>query len=366
MRSQNSAADGVPVSSEGNGAHLRVPMPTSALLHLFVWAISLSYAFLDWSIYRRDFLIHPDGWKLYFSGGIQAPWQYRIGVWMVVRWLNQWFHLKPYDALMLIDALCLGLSLWIVLRILRNSEGYRVASTIARWLATAGMLFLAEYYLIWGHWFQAAETIPSILFVTLSVALVYGEMVRSRLLACFLLLCLGWAQGFIRADVAVVLHAGFFLAILFNRKAVPLGRAWQAVTSLLAALAAGCVQLYLMFLRFPNAKYGPEGVIQLAANVHPEMWLTMLLALLPFWILLGLIVRKRYRPGPVTMMLLVSSLLYLALWMTVGLLDEVRIFLPFAFALMPATALAFIGLVPVPETTGESGPVPVTANPIAE
>jgi len=179
------------------------------------------------------------------------------------------------------------------------------------------------------------------------VALVCGEMVRSRLLACFLLVCLGWMQGFIRADVAVVLHAGFFLAILFNGKAVPpMGRMWQAGTSLLAALVAGCVQLYLMFLRFPNAKYGPEGVIQLAANVHPEMWLTMLLALLPFWLLSGSILKKRYRPDPVTVMLLTSSLLYLLLWATVGLLDEVRIFLPFAFALMPATALALIGLAP--------------------
>ncbi|MEO6966773.1 MAG: hypothetical protein ABI076_12905 [Acidobacteriaceae bacterium] len=326
----------------------------------------MSYALLDWSIYREKYLVHPDGWKLYFSGGIQAPWQYRIGVWIVVRWLNRWFHLKPYDALTLMDVVCLGLSLWIVLRILRNSEGYKAASATTRWLAIAGVLFLAEYYLVWGHWFQSAETIPSILFVTLSVALVCGEMVRSRLLACFLLLCLGWVQGFIRADVAVVLHAGFFLAILFNRQAaIPLGRAWQAVTSLLAALAAGCVQLYLMVLRFPNAKYGPEGVIQLVANVHPEMWLTMLLALLPFWCLLGLIFRKRTRPGPVTVMLLVSSLLYLALWATVGLLDEVRIFLPFAFALMPATALAFIGLVPTTGATGNQT-VPVTANPVAE
>lgn len=346
MRSQNSPADGATVSSEGNGAYVRVPMPKSASLNLFLCAISLSYAFLDWSIYRRDFLVHPDGWKLYFSGGIEAPWQYRIGVWFVVRWLNQWFHLKPYDALTLIDVLCLALSLWVVLRILRNSEGYKVASALTRWLATAGVLFLAEYYLIWGHWFQTEDTMPSILFVTLSVAVVYGGIVQSRLLACFLLVCLGWMQGFIRADVAVVLHAGFFLAILFSGKAaIPLGKAWQAGTSLLAALAAGCVQLYLMFLRFPNAKYGSEGVIQLANNVHPEMWLTMLLALLPFWFLLGLIVSKRYRPGPVTVMLLVSSLLYLALWVTVGLLDEVRIFLPFAFALMPATALALIGLV---------------------
>lgn len=366
MRSQNSPVDGTTVFAEGNGAGLRNPMAMTTLLHLFVWAISLSYAFLDWGIYREKYLTHPDGWKLHFTGGMQAPWQYRMGIWIVVRWLNRWFHMKPYDALVLIDVFCLGLALWIVLSILKNSDGYKAAQATTQWLAIAGVLFLAEYYLIWGHWFQSADTIPSILFVALSLALVRGEIVQSRVLACFLLVCLGWVQGFIRADVAVVFHAGFFLAILFNRNAVvPLARAWQAGTSLLAALAAGCVQLYLMLIRFPNAKYGPEGVIQLAANVHPGMWLTMLLALLPFWCFLVLIVRKRYCPDSVTVMLLVSALLYLALWGTVGLLDEVRIFLPFAFALMPATALAFVGLMPKAKASGE-GSVAVVSTPTAE
>ncbi|MHB1840844.1 MAG: hypothetical protein ACYCPD_13890 [Acidobacteriaceae bacterium] len=318
---------------------------------LLVSAISLSYAFLDWNIYRERFLAHPDGWMLYFSGGIQAPWQYRIGVWETVRWLHHWFRLKPYDALTLIDVLCLALSLWLILRVLRNFEAYKIASPPTRWLTTAGVLFLAEYYLVWGHWFQTEDTLPSILFVTLSVALACGEIVRSRVLACLLLVCLGGIQGFIRADVAVVLHAGFFLAVLFNKKAVPLGRSWQMATSLLTALVAGCVQLYLMLVRFPNARYGPEGVFQLMNNLKPEMWATMLLATLPFWLLLGLIVGKRYRPDAVTTMLLVGSLLYLPLWATVGLLDEVRIFLPFAFALMPATVLAFVGLIPQASAT---------------
>ncbi|HTU51043.1 MAG TPA: hypothetical protein VMF56_10635 [Acidobacteriaceae bacterium] len=316
------------------------------MIPVFISAISLSYAFLDWEIYRQRFLLHPDGWMLYFSGGIQAPWQYRIGVWEAVLWLHQWFHLKPYDALTLIDVVCLALSLCLILRVLRHFEAYKTASLPMRWLATAGVLFLAEYYVVWGHWFQTEDTMPSILFVALSVALVCGELVQSRILACVLLVCLGWVEGFIRADVAVVLHAGFFLAVVFGKKTVPLGRAWQAATSLLAALAAGCVQLYLMRVRFPNAHYGAEGVVQLANNLKPEMWGTMLLTLLPFGILLALVVSKRYRPGAVTAMLLTSSLLYFPLWATVGLLDEVRIFLPFAFALMPATVWALIGLMP--------------------
>jgi len=343
MTSHPSASNGSSVSSSGKTCRWR---GGAWLIPVFISAISLSYAFLDWEIYRQRFLLHPDGWMLYFSGGIQAPWQYRIGVWEAVLWLHQWFHLKPYDALTLIDVVCLALSLCLILRVLRHFEAYKTASLPMRWLATAGVLFLAEYYVVWGHWFQTEDTMPSILFVALSVALVCGELVQSRILACVLLVCLGWVEGFIRADVAVVLHAGFFLAVVFGKKTVPLGRAWQAATSLLAALAAGCVQLYLMRVRFPNAHYGAEGVVQLANNLKPEMWGTMLLTLLPFGILLALVVSKRYRPGAVTAMLLTSSLLYFPLWATVGLLDEVRIFLPFAFALMPATVWALIGLMP--------------------
>jgi hypothetical protein len=116
--------------------------------------------------------------------------------------------------------------------------------------------------------------------------------------------------------------------------------------SLSAALVAGCVHMYLMRVRFPSAYYGPEGVVQLMNNLKPEMWATMLLALLPFGLLVGLVFSKRYGPGAVMGMLLTSSLLYFPLWATVGLLDEVRIFLPFAFALMPATVWALIGLMP--------------------
>ncbi len=346
MTSHRSASNRDSLYAAGETSVRRSGILQSWLMPLLVSGISLSYAFLDWNIYREKFFAHPDGWMLYFSGQIDAPWQYRIGVWEVVKWLHRWFHFKAYDALTLIDVLCLALSLWLVLRVLRNFEAYKIASPLTQWLTTAGVLFLAEYYLVWGHWFQTEDTLPSILFVTLSVALACGEIVRSRVLACLLLVCLGGIQGFIRADVAVVLHTGFFLAVLFNGKAVPLGRGWQTATSLLAALAAGCVQLYLMLVRFPNARYGPEGVFQLMNNLKPEMWATMLLATLPFWLLLGLIASKRYRPDAVMAMILTSSLLYFPLWATVGLLDEVRIFLPFAFALMPATVWALIGLMP--------------------
>ncbi|MBA2679216.1 MAG: hypothetical protein H0U76_12560 [Ktedonobacteraceae bacterium] len=255
--------------------------------------------------------------------------------------------MKPYNTLTLLDVLCIALTLCVTLSLLRNSNCYRAASSSTRWLSITGVFCLAEYYLAWAHWYQTSETIPSILIVTLSVALISGKFVQNRILAGALLVLLGFIQGFIRADVAVILHAGFFLAVLFSPKApIPLGRIRQLAVSLFTALVAGCVQLYLMRIRFPNAKYGPEGVVQFAVNLHPGMWLTMLLALSPYWLLISLIATRRYQPNTSTRMLLTASVLYLAVWTVVGLLDEVRIFLPFAFALIPATVMALIGRIP--------------------
>lgn len=332
----------------------------SALLHMFICAMSLSYGFSDWVNYRQKFVNNPNGWHLYFIGGVEAPWQYRIGVWMAVDWMNRWLDWKPYDTLTAIDIVCLALALWCMLFVLRHSRFYGSATGRTRWLALAGALFLAEYYLAWGHWYQTGVTMPSILFVALSMALISGSLLKNKPVACLLLVALAWVQGFIRADTAVILHAGIFVALLLNRQMnVPLGRARQLVTSALISIMSGCIQLYLMLVRFPDAKYGPGGVIRLAENIQPGMWLTMLLALLPYFLLLVILLSRRYRPvqylpgGPATM-LLTASVLYLAVWATMGLLDEVRIFLPFAFALIPETTLVFIRMIPKRESDAET------------
>ena len=321
---------------------------SSPLVNLFVVAISSSYAFMDWINYKRTFAVHPDGWMLYFSGQVEAPGQYRIGIWDAVLWMHRWLHLKPYDALTLIDVFCVAGSLWVGLRLLRSLDFYQSAPSSVRWLANVGAFSLAEYYIVWGYWYQTGATMPSVLFVVLSMALVYGAILRDRMLARCLLICLGIIQAFIRADVAVILHAGIFLAYFFGTKraAFP-DRRPQAVTSLLIALLAGGVQLYLMFVRFPNARYGAGGVVRVTENLHPEMLLTMLLGLFPYWVLVGLILSKRYKPDGPTVALLASSALYLVVWFVVGRLEEVRIFLPFAFALVPATVAALIGLLPL-------------------
>lgn len=317
------------------------------LLSLVICAISLSYGFMDWVGYWQSFHANPEAWYLYLHGGIDAPLQYRIGIWLIVAWAHTRLHLSIWLALTLIDVVSTWLALWCLVHVLRINVTDLGYSITLRILSMAGLFFGAEYYLAWGHWFQYPGTMPSCLFVCLSVVLVSGMAIQNRYVTSLFLVGASCIQGLVRADVAVVLHAGFFLTacIPFTRN-IPYGRKWQLTTSALAALGAGLVQLYLMKVRFPAARYGSAGVFRFSTNFMPSNWMTAALALLPFWTILYLVIKAKYRPSGVTAMLLVSSCLYFALWLMVGRLQEVRIFLPFAVALLPSTCVAMIGMLP--------------------
>jgi hypothetical protein len=302
---------------------------------------------MDWVGYWQSFHGHPEAWYLYLHGGIDAPLQYRIGIWLVVAWAHTRLHLSIWLALTLIDVVSIGLALWCLVSVLRTNVTYLGYSASGRMLSMVGLFFGVEYYLAWGHWFQYPGTMPSCLFVCLSVLLVSGKVIQNRYLTSLCLVGASCIQGLVRADIAVVLHAGFFLAAFTPLTTnIPFGRKWQAVTSALAALSAGLVQLYLMEVRFPGARYGSAGVFRFSTNLLPANWMTAALALLPFWTILYLTVRRKYCPDSVTAMLLLSSCLYFALWGMVGRLQEVRIFLPFGMALLPSTCLALSGMLP--------------------
>jgi hypothetical protein len=324
---------------------MRARYKEPVFLCILICAISLTYGFMDWVGYWQSLHAQPEAWYLYLHGGIDAPLQYRIGTWLLVAWAHIHLHLSIWLALTLIDVVSTGLALWCLVQILRTNMTYQKSSQPLRMLGLVGLFFFVEYYLAWGHWFQYPGTMSSCLFVGLSVLLVSGTALRNRYSTSVCLIGASCIQGLVRADVAVVLHAGFFLAACspFVRN-IPYGRKWQLTTSALSALSAGLVQLYLMEVRFPNARYGSAGVFRFSTNFLPVNWMTAALALLPFWTILYLTLKRKYRPDTVTAMLLLSSCLYFAVWLMVGRLQEVRIFLPFGMALLPSTSLALSGL----------------------
>lgn len=313
------------------------------LLAIVITVISVSYGYLDWAQYHGAYLdIAPIVCNLRLHGGLYAPDQYRIGVWTIACAAYSRAHLHLWLALTLIDVIALWLTLGCLAWLLVENPLYLHMGDSARLLSFCGMFLMVAYVLPWGHWFQYAETMVSSLYVAINMLLVQRKLLQNRILVGGIILVCSVLQGFVRADVAVLLHAGFLLAVLLPfAQDVPLGRYQQAAISALSALCAGCVQLYLMRIRFPETKFWVK-VFMAWDNLHPFQWGTVLIALLPYWMLLAFVLRRRYRPDATTFMLLVSSVLYFCVWFVIGLLDEVRVFFPFCLTLLPTAAVLFV------------------------
>jgi hypothetical protein len=78
--------------------------------------------------------------------------------------------------------------------------------------------------------------------------------------------------------------------------------------------------------------------LQLFTNLKtPREQIPFLLFLLPCGWTLVTQVRRRYRVDSGLIAMLVGAVIFLGMWVSVGRIEEVRIFLPFAMALIPLT-----------------------------
>jgi hypothetical protein len=186
----------------------------------------------------------------------------------------------------------------------------------------------------------------------LTVRLPWGKA-ASIAVPSFGMLALAAMQGFIRPDVVFALHLGVLPVCLTkasNGFALP--RGVQAATSVAAILIAGGIQFYLMHVVYPHASYGATPLFQLLLNLtHPLRWIPFALFMLPAVWVIKTIARGCSSAKAPDVALLAGSAIYVILWMIVGSMDEVRIFLPYAVALIPVTcACAIEQFVAVPDT----------------
>jgi hypothetical protein len=154
------------------------------------------------------------------------------------------------------------------------------------------------------------------------------------------LLLLAVAQGFVRADVALVLHLGILLVCLTSAgKGFALPRGVQAGTSMVAMLLALGIQYYLMKRVYPLANYGDTPVLQLFLNLKsPSAYAPFLLFMSPTGWTAVMLMRRRYQVESASLGIFTAAVIFLGMWVVVGKIAEVRIFLPFALALAPLTA----------------------------
>ena len=279
-----------------------------------------------------------------------APQQYRIGVVQVAAALRSHLHLAMRHSFALVDLLTATLAIAVLFRLLVRSELYGAAGTAARWAACGAFTALVAFYLPWSLWYIRPETWTT----TASIALLLWCLTREtgqrgawvRVAAT---LAIALVQAVVRADVVILMELGVFLVCLLRPATSLALRRWvQAATSLAAALLAGGVQLYLSHVVYPQASYGSTPVWQWRLNLlEPGRWLPFVVVMVPYaWF-----VRRgtqKVEGAPLSSVeiasraMLPGSLMYLGVFLVLGKMDEVRIFMPFLLALTPAMALLLL------------------------
>lgn len=276
-------------------------------------------------------------------GTADAPQQYRIGVPKAADFIARHTHLALRHGFTLIDFVSASLAVVLLYLLFERSNTYCRASNAVRWAGAAGFLFLSHFYLSWLTWYQRPETLASTLVLAGTLALASPRFAAATGLArstrALAMLLLAAIQGFIRADIAFAMHVGLVFACIPGREqGLALGRRLQAVTSVLALLLAGGIQLYLMHVVYPQATYGESAVLEIRQNLtNPVGIVAFVLFIFPCAWLATRVARSRKLPDTADFGLLLGSAVYFLMWFAVGRIEEVRIFLPYAIALIPLT-----------------------------
>ncbi|MFL6429042.1 MAG: hypothetical protein ACJ71S_12420 [Acidobacteriaceae bacterium] len=310
-----------------------------ALRRFLSWAVVLitgGYTFLDYWNFSRTF--HDGGgvaWQNLLAGHGVAPAQYRIGVLRTADLLARLTHTHLRHMFAAIDCVSLGVSLTLLLWLLSRREVFRAASHTGRWLQASLALGCFLLYLLWSFWYQQPETEATLLLLVLSAL---AAQWRQRIPAVLALVALALIGATVRVDTVVAFHAGFLVVCLLPQaSSLPLGRATQALASVLAIAAAVAVEYVIMHRIYPNAQR-EVAAVQLFANLRAWLnWFVLAMALFPWWMMLRLAARRWRTLDGWAAALVLGSVAHFVLFFILGIAWEVRIFLPFAMAVVPLT-----------------------------
>jgi hypothetical protein len=327
---------------KGIGREMRSPHKVARLLLAFVVCSTI---YSDYWEYSRQYHVNPETWMDVVRGTADAPQQYRIGVAWAADLMRRHGPMGLRHGFTLIDLFCAAFAVFLLFSLFERSAAYRAMDERTRWFGAACFVFLTQYYFAWITWYQRPETMASVavLAATLWLLTVRLPLARTASIAVpsLAMLALAAMQGFIRPDVVFAMHLGILLVCLTRAgEGFALPRGVQAATSVLAMLIAGGIQFYLMHVAYPHAGYGTTPMFQLLLNLtHPLRWIPFALFMMPWAWVVTMLARRRSTAQAPGLALVAGSAIYVVLWVIVGSLDEVRIFLPYAVAVIPLTCV---------------------------
>jgi hypothetical protein len=217
-----------------------------------------------------------------------------------------------------------------------------------RFAVVAMYLALLQFPLTWVIPWQRSETLPLAFYVALGLwCLTKAKMHWGWVVV---LVVMTYLTAFVRSDVPFVFGVALML-LSFGRVLEPWGsRVANFVRGAAVAGIAGAVQLYLQLIRFPHLKYAPGvPVVMFGHNLGRHVMSVFLIAMLPFLGLAVLMVVRPVRLKAVEAFTVGACLLYLPVWLVGGAANEVRIFVPFLFALCMVAARVVVAFVMGPD-----------------
>ncbi len=318
------------------------PQRTARILLL---AVSLGLCDQTYWLYSSVDRYQRGYWKTFIDGAGLAPEQYRIGVKLAAWWMVEHLRCGFRHGFALMDVIGTLLAVYLLYALLERRDRVRAAGVELRWFASAAFVALTCFYFAWVGFYFRPETLPTVgltaLMLWLWTAWRWPGWDRRRVWIALGLMAVSFVQAWIRADVPVALNAGMFLACLIAK---PQGRAMRRpgmlATSLVCAGIASATQLYIMHVKYPHTSYGPIPIVMVRHDLHqPLSFPPFVFFMLPVAWMLVQFWRDRARrlADETDLGLVIGSVLYLVLWVILGKVDEVRIFIPFAMALAPLT-----------------------------
>lgn len=260
------------------------------------------------------------------AGTAIAPNQYRPLVPLITRWLDQVTPANLPQAILAVDAVLLAAVVVMLVALGRRFS--------APWLPLAGAAGYGLWFAKLDHWH------PEVMLLTAIVGAVALEVSRTRP-RWWVLGLLGLLAVGARTDYAATLGAAVLLLGLV-RRSWPLALAGGAVVAVSAWATEWFVELY------PNAQYRVPVVMIWNNLATPSSWVFVLgLYVLPMLVVPAVLVWQR-RVLPPLWPVLVWFCAQFAATFVVGLVEESRIFLPFAAVLAAAAALAYWDLTTQP------------------
>lgn len=266
--------------------------------------------------------------------------QYRIGLPYLINFLELHTHLRPNQSLPLIEFLSYAFALMLLYFLFRRSPRVEDATDSHR-LVLLGLFFAASQFpILWIFPWERPETLPTTFYLAALLLLVVRRSRMPFALVCLFTLLLTLGQSLLRADVPFVVGIAIVLSAAMSVP-FPRSRAQIAVLGLLCAVVAGATQLYLQHI-FPLQTAQHRFTIRLRENfdvLHPPLHLPIFLtALLPLIVSLFLLRRHHLPLDSSDKLVILMCLLYLPVFIAIGLVVEIRIFVPFLFLASPTIA----------------------------